>query len=87
MSSSAAKVKSVTVQPEYLTVTLEDGRIVQAPSSWYPTLYHATKPEFKTWKSCGAGRGIHWPKPDCQLSIEGLLRGAHEVSHRTLAEA
>jgi hypothetical protein len=90
MSSSTAKVKSVAFQPEYLAVTLDDGRIIQAPLSWYPTLFHATKTQLKAWEPCGAGRGIHWPVLDYHLSIEGLLRGAHEavgVTRRTLAEA
>jgi len=90
MSSSTAKVKSVSVQPEYLTVALEDGRIIQAPVGWYPTLHYATKTERKTWKRCGAGRGIHWPLLDYHLSIPGLLSGAHEggeFSHGALAEA
>ena len=90
MSSSIAKVNSVAFQAEYLSVTLDDGRIIQAPLSWYPTLFHATKTQIKTWKPCGAGRGIHWPLLDYHLSIEGLLRGAHEaggVARRALAEA
>lgn len=90
MSSSAAKVKSVSVEGERLSVALTDGRIIQAPLSWYPTLFHATKTQLKNWKPCGAGRGIHWPALDYHLSVEGLLRGAREavgVTRRTLAEA
>ncbi len=90
MNSSPAKVKSVSVDAERLTVGLTDGRAIQAPLSWYPTLFHATKTQLKTWNPCGAGRGIHWPLIDCHLSVEGLLRGAREadgVTRRTLAEA
>ena len=90
MNSSPAKVKSVFVDAERLTVGLTDGRVIQAPLSWYPTLFHATKTQLKTWKPCGAGRGIHWPLIDYHLSIEGLLRGAREadgVTRQPLAEA
>lgn len=90
MNSSPAKVKSVSVDAEGLVVGLTDGRIIQAPLSWYPTLFHATKTQLKTWKPCGAGRGIHWPLIDYHLSIEGLLRGSREtdgVTRRMLAGA
>jgi hypothetical protein len=88
MNSSVAKVKSVSFGDNFLTITLVDGRIIQAPLGWYPTLFHATKAQLKSWKPCGAGRGIHWPAIDYHLSVEGLLRGEHEaegLSRRTLA--
>lgn len=83
MNSSPAKVKSVSVDGERLTVGLTDERIIQAPLSWYPTLCHATKTQLRTWKPCGAGRGIHWPLLDYHLGVEGLLRGAREAGGLT----
>jgi uncharacterized protein DUF2442 len=82
-------VKSVSVGAERLRVTLADGRIIQTPLSWYPTLLRATKTQLKKSKPCGAGRGIFWPLLDYHLSIEGLLRGAREAEgiYRRLAEA
>lgn len=79
MSSLAAKVKDVSFSRERLRVSLADGRIIEAPLAWYPTLFHAMPAQRRAWKPCGAGRGIHWPKIDYHLSVEGLLRGAHEA--------
>jgi hypothetical protein len=90
MSSSSAKVKSVTVRRDKLTVELTDGRAISAPLTWYPTLLQATASQLRAWKPCGAGTGIHWPGLDYHLSVEGVLRGAHEaegVSRRLLAHA
>ena len=90
MSSSSAKVKGVTITQETLTVELTDGRTISAPLTWYPTLLQAPAKQLRRWKTCGAGTGIHWPALDYHLSVEGLLRGAHEaegVTRRLLAPA
>ena len=90
MNSSSAKIKHVTISPETLIVELADGRVVSAPLTWYPTLVQATPKQLRNWRPCGAGTGIHWPALDYHLSVEGLLRGAHEaegVTRRLLAHA
>ncbi len=88
MSSSNTKVKNVVIHKDTLTVELTDGRVISAPLTWYPTLLQATDKQLRGWKTCGAGTGIHWPTLDYHLSVEGLLRGAHEaegVARRLLA--
>ena len=90
MSFSSAKVKNVVVARETLTVELSDGRVISAPLTWYPTLLQASAKQLRRWKTCGAGTGIHWSALDYHLSVEGLLRGAHEaegVTRRLLAHA
>lgn len=90
MSSSSVKVKHVVIRDDALTVKLTDERVISAPLTWYPTLLQATAKQLRAWKTCGAGTGIHWPMLDYHLSIEGLLRGAHEaegVTRRLLAHA
>ena len=90
MNSLNAKIKSVTVNHETLTVALTDGRVVSAPLMWYPTLVQVTPKQLRHWKPCGAGTGIHWPALDYHLSVEGLLRGAREaegVTRRLLVHA
>ncbi len=80
----------MSVGSDFLRVGLDDGRVIEVPLGWYPTLYHASKAEIKKWKPCGAGRGIHWPGLDYHLSVDGLLRGAREaggVTRHTMAEA
>lgn len=65
-----------------LVVRLRDGRTITAPLWWYPRLWHATPAERSRWEIAGAGRGIHWPEIDEDVSLEGLLRGA-KAPHAT----
>jgi len=39
-------------------------------------LYRARPEQRRRWQLAGAGRGIHWPDVDEDLSLEGILRGA-----------
>jgi Protein of unknown function (DUF2442) len=58
-----------------LVVSLKDGRKIVTPLWWYPRLHHAAPEERRRWEIAGAGRGIHWPEVDEDLSLEGMLRG------------
>ncbi len=78
MTGSNAKVKSVRIDEALLTVWLDDGRIVSVPLAWYPALVAATPAERKAWQASGAGRAIHWPALDYDLSVVGLLAGRKE---------
>ncbi|HVP83588.1 MAG TPA: DUF2442 domain-containing protein [Rhizomicrobium sp.] len=79
MSISAAKrdtrVADVEVNDTTLLVSLRDGRKISAPLSWFPRLAQASQEDRSVWEPSAAGHGIHWPKIDEDLSIEGLLRG------------
>jgi hypothetical protein len=70
------RVEAVYFTRNSLVVDLMDGRTISAPLDWYPRLLKASPQERAHWKICGGGYGIHWPKIDEDLSIEGLLRGA-----------
>ena len=59
-----------------LVVSLKDGRRIITPLWWYPRLYNATPEQRANWEVAGAGRGIHWPDVDEDLSLEGMLRGS-----------
>ena len=78
MNGKNAKVKAVRTDDSLLTVWLDDGRIVSVPLAWYPSLVEAAAAERKAWRTSGAGRGIHWPALDYDLSVEGLLAGRKE---------
>ena len=69
-------VQSVRVTDDTLGVDLSDGRTISAPLAWYPRLLNATDEERNVWEVAGGGHGIHWPRIDEDLSVEGLLRGA-----------
>lgn len=79
MNSKDARVKEVSTDGDMLTVRLDDGRVISLPLRWYPSLAEATPAERARWRPSAAGRGIHWPALDYDLSIEGLLCGAKEV--------
>ena len=78
MNSKTAKVKAVSTDDEFLTVWLDDGRVVSAPLKWYPSLAAASPEERGIWRASGAGHGIHWPALDYDLSVEGLMAGRRE---------
>jgi len=70
------RVADVKVTKHTLSVSLQDGRTISVPLTWYPRLLHATNTERKNWCLAGGGYGIHWPDIDEDLSTEWLLRGA-----------
>jgi len=70
------RVDDVKISDERLEVTLRDGRRVSAPLAWFPRLQTATPAERAVWEICAGGYGIHWPKIDEDLSVDGLLMGA-----------
>jgi hypothetical protein len=39
-------------------------------------LYNDAPEQRPCWQLAGAGRGVHWPDVDEDLSLEGMLRGA-----------
>jgi Protein of unknown function (DUF2442) len=80
MTSSAIEMSfpaavNVTVSDDTLTVDLSDGRTISTPLSWYPRLVHGTTDERAEWRLVGRGEGIHWPRLDEDISVEGLLAG------------
>lgn len=79
MTSSAPNVDpraiEVDVSDDELSVVLADGRRIAVPLAWFPRLLRATPEERAKFEILGGGVGIHWPKIDEDLSVEGLLRG------------
>ena len=64
---------SAEVRDGMLLVTLQDGRLIGTPISWYPRLAHATLAQlnnFELWAF-----GVHWEELDEDISIEGMLQG------------
>ena len=74
--SAGERIKDVRISEDTLTVDLIDGRSISAPLAWFPRLLRATPEERQQWAIAGGGFGIHWPKVDEDISVEGLLRGA-----------
>ena len=70
-------IAAVHISKDRLAFDLEDGRSVSVPLSFYPTLLLASgrdRAHFEITHS-----SVHWPKLDCDISSECLLRGAKEA--------
>src|SRR6266581_4527156 len=81
-----ARVVSVTVTDDTLSVDLEDGRTIAVPIGWYPRLAHGTPAERTNVQISGAGYGMHWPDLDEDIGIEGLLVGKQSTESATSFE-
>jgi len=75
VEANVAAATAVRVDEDCLSVDLSDGRTITAPLAWYPRLAHGTPEERSNWRLIGAGRGIHWPALDEDVSVENLLAG------------
>ena len=58
-----------------LVVQLQDGRELACPLAFYPRLAVASVEDLADWRFTGRGMGIHWPRLDEDLSVQGLLEG------------
>ena len=75
-------IKNITFNRDSIVLHFSDGRKVFAPLVFYPRLLHGTAKQRGNWEIIGAGRGIHWPDLDEDLSIDGLLHGRPSVEYR-----
>jgi hypothetical protein len=65
----------VETDERQLRVYLADGRTISAPLTWYPRLAHASPEERAEVVITGGGFGLHLPRLDEDLHVEGLLAG------------
>lgn len=80
MNSSMIKAVSVSFDDNSMFVSLSDGRLLGIPLAWFPRLLHAT-PEQRAEYYLST-RGLHWDKIDEDISVEGLLAGRGDMTHR-----
>lgn len=67
------RAKNVSFDENYLSVTLEDGRIISTPLKWYKELENASIKELKNWHFICDNTGIEWENLDCHLSVISML--------------
>ena len=79
MTTSA---KAVRFDADSLWVHLDDGRIVAVPLAWFPRLLAATPEQRAEFELSPCG--IHWEALDEDISIDGLLAGHGDLTHRRL---
>lgn len=74
------KAKDVHFDEDYLSVHLEDGRIISTPLKWYKELENASLKELKNWHFICDNTGIEWEKLNCHLSVESMLKASFELA-------
>ncbi len=67
------ELKDIEFHAYNFVLYFKDGGSATAPYWWYPRLHDATPQQRDNWTISGAGRGIHWPDIDEDLSITGVL--------------
>jgi hypothetical protein len=71
----SARIQSVSVTEDTLSVDLSDGRTLSVPLAWYPRLLHGSVNERNNWRLIGTGHGIHWSSLDEDISLKNLILG------------
>ena len=77
MTTSA---KAVRFDDDSMWVHLDDGRVVAVPLAWFPRLLAATPEQRARFELSPCG--IHWEALDEDISIDGLLAGHGDLTHR-----
>lgn len=70
-------VTGVQITGDRLSFDLEDGRTVSVPLAFYPTLMLAEPADRAEFEICHSS--VHWPRLDCDISSEALLKGLKEA--------
>ena len=77
--------KSLRFDEDSLWLTLEDGRVIGVPLTWFPRLLRASQSEREAFEF--SHRGIHWEALDEDVSIEGLLAGQGDMGRPSFIAA
>jgi len=70
-----ARIESVHIDADMLTLQLTDGRVLGMPLEWSPSLTDASESELQNYERIGHGSGLHWPDLDEYVSVRSLLLG------------
>jgi hypothetical protein len=82
ISAAKAQAKSIRFDEDTMWVDLEDGRHLGVPLAYFPRLLNARPEQREAFDLSGGGTGIHWDELDEDISVEGLLLGAGDRTHR-----
>lgn len=69
------RVCDIAVCEDKLTVAMLDRPIIAVPLALYPRPEAGTPEQRARWELASAGRGVHWPEFEEDLSTKGLLAG------------
>ena len=72
--------KNLTFDDNNMWLELSDGRTLGVPLVWFSRLMNASKVELEKFEL--SARGIHWDALDEDISIDGLLLGQGDITHK-----
>ena len=76
----AISAKNIRFDDDTMWVELSDARTIGVPLAWFPNLLQADKSELSNYEL--SQRGIHWEQLDEDISIDGLLAGRGDMTHK-----
>jgi hypothetical protein len=79
MSTSA---KELRFDDHTMWIELADGRTLGIPLAWFPRLMRATPEQRQHYRISVSGNGLHWEDIDEDISVDGLLAGRGDLTHR-----
>lgn len=77
-----ASAKELHFDDHTMWVELSDGCTLGVPLAWFPRLLDATPDQRLDYRISAMGGGLHWEAIDEDISIEGLLAGRGDMTHR-----
>ena len=86
-STEPHRATGVDVGEGMPSVTLDDGRELTVPLSWFLRLELTSEEELPTWELIGSGVGIHWCRIDEHVSVRSLIHPEETVLSREVREA
>jgi len=78
--NTLVRAQSIAFDEDSMQVRLSDGRVLSVPLAWFPRLLHVTAEQRMNYTL--STRGIHWEELDEDISVEGLLAGTGDLTHR-----
>lgn len=73
--------EAVRFDDDNMWVDLSDGRTVGVPLAWFPRLLHASPAQREDYAL--SRRGMHWEALDEDISVDGILAGRGDQTHRS----
>jgi hypothetical protein len=75
-NSIEPRLVNVEVTKDEIVATLLNGRKISVPLVWSWRLSEASFAQCQNFEILGDGEGIHWPEPDEDISVMGMLTGS-----------
>ena len=67
------KIEKVWFDNDNIYIKTDVGHIIRNPLVWFPALLNATTEQRENFRIGKIGTGVHWPKLDEDLSLEGFF--------------